>query len=436
MSPDIEWRIGEEADQEILARVTTKPRRAGAQRLVLIVMAAVGIGLGIAYRSIPEPSAPSPPAAEQLTPTPSPTLPPPLELLPDSIAREARALSMGDQQMFAALQDQVDQSWLREQLAAFEPWGIPPFGVALYTIAFSDTLPDDRAWAEVIQYRNGQYFRELRFYRLAQNRLFWLRTRPAQDADFWGPVTSNANSTEHFVVVTSARDAFEAWWMARQFEQLYAAACNALGCWSVQPTDRYFTLAMLPAVDRASLHADDSAQHITVTLPSPHLMGVYQPGPNYSDLGHDDRIVNYFDRFVYPWMVYTTTGGFERWSRSRDGLILVWAISNWAETRLGRAPGDATFRWSELLSRLAEQPLDALWSWSGPIPENRQQLLLAQATALVRYIAERYGPDKVIALLRAIRTAPSLSAALEASGLSYEDIAAHWDDWLQRLSES
>ncbi len=433
MSPDIEWRIGEEANQEILARVTTKPRRTGAQRLVLIVMVAVGIGLGIAYHSIPEPIAPSPPAAEQLTPTPAPTLSPPLELLPDSITREARALAMGDQQMFAALQDQADQSWLREQLAAFETWGSPSSN---YTIAISGTLPNDRAWAEVIQYRNGQYFRQLRFYRLAQNRLFWLRTRPVLDMHFWGRISAEVNSTEHFAIVASERDAFEAWGMARQFEQLYAEACNGLGCWSLQPDGQFFTLVMAPEIEHASVAADDTVQHVTVTLPSPLIMGVYQPGPNYPDLGHDDRIVNYFDRFVYPWMVYTTTGGFARWSKSRDGLILVWAISNWAETRLGRAPGDATFRWSELVSRLAEQPLDALWSWSEPIPENRQQLLLAQATALVRYIAERYGPDKVIALLRAIRTAPSLSAALEASGLSYEDIAAHWDEWLQRLSES
>ncbi len=40
----------------------------------------------------------------------------------------------------------------------------------LYTIVDNGTLPTNRLWANVIQFRAGQYFRQTRFYQLKDQR--------------------------------------------------------------------------------------------------------------------------------------------------------------------------------------------------------------------------------------------------------------------------
>jgi molybdenum-dependent DNA-binding transcriptional regulator ModE len=77
-----------------------------------------------------------------------------------------------------------------------------------------------------------------------------------------------------------------------------------------------------------------------------------------------------------------------------------------------------------------------LWAWSDVASIDKEELSLAQATALVQFIAERYGLDKPSALLRAIDQASSLAEALKASGLSYADITAHWMEWLAKSERS
>ena len=341
-----------------------------------------------------------------------------------------------------ALQDSTDRSWPREQAALIsQPWDLPVPDQLFYTIVSTGTLSGNRAWAEVAQYRAGQYFRELRFYRFAPQQSRWLRTRPGNDAAVWGQMPVVANPTEHFVVLSDEREVFDAWEIARQLEQQYAAACHAIGCWGISfggthASDRYFTLALLPTYTHPSMHTDDMASHVTVTLPSPLIMGLYQADVRLPDLSPDERLNSYFDQLIYPWLIYNVSGGYERWSKSRAGLILVWAISNWGQLRQGRPSADATPRWPEIVDRLQAQPLEALWAWSDNSDEDQQQLSLANATALVQFIDTHYGPDKVIALLRAIDQAHSLPAALEASGLSYTDIVAQWSDWLQTLRAS
>ncbi|MBI5567845.1 MAG: hypothetical protein HY870_23310, partial [Chloroflexi bacterium] len=68
MSPDIEWRVGEDdRDQETIARVRP-PAPPRWHRLALLAVVLLGVGLGVTYASIPEPPRPPP------TPTPPPTI--------------------------------------------------------------------------------------------------------------------------------------------------------------------------------------------------------------------------------------------------------------------------------------------------------------------------------------------------------------------------
>ncbi len=71
MSPDIEWHIGEESDQETVVKTQSRPPSRW-HKLALLMVVVLGAGLGLTYVSIPEPP-PPPPAA---TPFPTVTLSP------------------------------------------------------------------------------------------------------------------------------------------------------------------------------------------------------------------------------------------------------------------------------------------------------------------------------------------------------------------------
>ncbi len=436
MSPDLEWRVGDPSGEETIAKTAVaRPPRRRWFAIGIVVM--LGVGLGVLYRSVPEPPAPSvsiPAVTRTPTVLPSPTLLPPPGPLSESIAREANALALGDTQLFMALQDPDDDQWRQKQLAGFKPWGTPlPGGDRLYTIAVTGTLSNDRAWADVIQYRDGRYFRETRFYRLAQNRLFWLRTRPALDPDFWGKVVTD--TTEHFDVVFHERDAFPAAWsMSHEFEQLHARACNMLGCWGVLPPGRQFTLVMLPTTGEPNVTRDLTG-HITITLPSPSIMGVYYQSASNPYWYTDPRIKKSFGQFVYPSLVIDIAGGLEHWQKSHNGNLLVGAIGNWGRVRLGWAQPEEALYQPELLNSKKLPSLDALWDW--PLTTSTSgigDLLFVESTALIKFIDETYGSEKVIALLRAVPDAQSLPDAIKTIGLPYDSFKQKWQAWLKQFA--
>src|SRR5512139_3472080 len=101
MSPDIEWRVGEEADEETIVQITTR-KRSRWRKPIALTAAALGIGLGALYVSIPEPPRPFATPTPIATPLP---LAPPLE---QTIDRETRALSNGDMRTLMGLLDPDD----------------------------------------------------------------------------------------------------------------------------------------------------------------------------------------------------------------------------------------------------------------------------------------------------------------------------------------
>jgi hypothetical protein len=115
--PDIEWHITDQTGPETV--IKTPRAQPPRWRLPAVIhMIGLGIGLGLAYHSIPEPPLPRPTAA----------LPPNLTPLPrveDTIEREAQALAHGDLQAFMRVQDSDDQEWLNRQSSndVFNAWG-------------------------------------------------------------------------------------------------------------------------------------------------------------------------------------------------------------------------------------------------------------------------------------------------------------------------
>ena len=94
MSPDIHWGVGEDAEQETIAQ-TVPARRSRRSWIAVLIVVVLGAGLGVAYRSLPEPP---PRPTPTLSPTPEtvPTRPAIPAALFQTIDREAQALADGD----------------------------------------------------------------------------------------------------------------------------------------------------------------------------------------------------------------------------------------------------------------------------------------------------------------------------------------------------
>jgi hypothetical protein len=175
MSPDIEWRVGEDADQEIIAR-TSRVRRSRRSLWAVIIAIGLGVSLGVIYRSIPEP----PPRL--IAPTPVPThvptvvrpsrspLPPTPEPFEAALQRDAFRLATSDgeanrRMAFDPALGQMPQAyadWYAALQNAYGSWGAtaPHALVAVSRPA----LPSGVAWADLGQLRNGDFFATL-FYR-------------------------------------------------------------------------------------------------------------------------------------------------------------------------------------------------------------------------------------------------------------------------------
>ena len=420
MAPDIEWYIGSEAGEQTVAKTAPSPKPPRRRRLVVALIVLLGIGLGVAYSSIPSPPAPAP------TPTIVPT-PQPIEALAVTIDREAQALADGRLQNFMQLQDPDDIQWRFRQLNSFKAWGHPPEYTHLYTVIDSGTLTTDRAWADISQFRDGQFFRETRFYRLQDGR--WLRTQPA-DSSFWGEEQTAA--TAHFTLIFRERDATLAPPAAQAFEQAYMKLCTDLGCDNSLPSPVSLTLDYRPEVTQATLRGDN--EQITFTLPSPRVQGLYLQTLYYSAVGRNETI----DRLVYgnlalP-MAYAVSGGDAHWTRTTDGYALALAVGDWVRYRLGVTEGDSALYRPELLASQDLPALEALWTW--PVvptaaPSRAQEMVMAEASALIAFIDQTYKPERVIELLHVLPRAQSLSQAIQLLGLPYDEFRQQWQDWLQ-----
>ena len=324
MSPDIEWHVGEDAEQETIARVTThKPSR--WRKPIVLAMAALGIGLGALYVSIPEPPRPIAP------PTPIATPLPPAPSLEQIIDREARALANGDMQTFSGLLDPDDYRWRQDQISSFRPWGAPPSNAEFYRILASDRPDAQHAWADVIQARDGKFFRETRFYRLRDGD--WVRTQPVSDPAWWGDETLIA--TRYFRLTYTAADEEPARLLAGYLARQSRETCRIFGCnFDEQPPLVNFILQP-GELDLSRQRGLRSGSTATVTLPSPRLAGYYVTDFSGVDV-EDEGWERTFDRYLYFPLLYTAIGGLGRWDQKRDGLMYLYAVGFWDLARRDR----------------------------------------------------------------------------------------------------
>ncbi len=423
MGPEFEWQIGTEKGPH--TEVKTPPPRPPSRRHQLLVALAVflGVCLGVIFVSIPEP-----PKRPEPTLLPTPTTPPrTLTPLEATIDREAQALATFDLKTFVAIQDPDDPWWhqLRFQSGY---WERPKFG-PLYTIVDSGTLDLNRAWADVIQYRNGQYFRETRFYRLRGSQ--WVRTRPF--SDFWSGEEQTIH-TAHFDLFFHAPDAPLVEMVADQFERIYALSCADLDCPANRDGSlpRTITMTLIFQPDTGQLSMDWDSK--TFRLPSPRIQGVYFRNLHSSLPGDNTSLLGTVYSFVPQFVAQVVAGGDERWSRSQNGSLFV-RIMGGQETSRILAKTDISD--AVVLSYLHDitdvVPLETLWGTPWSYTSTPPDALVAEAWTVIRFIEKKYGPDEAVSFLRAIGSASSISQAIEAGlHIRYADFEGRWRDWLRQ----
>lgn len=415
MPPHVEWHVTDRDASAVIVKTESRPPSRWRKWSIVIVIV-IGAGLMAAYTSRPQTAAaPAPPP----TPTEIP-LPP----LAPVIDREARALASGDMQAFVTLHDPVQPDWRQERLTTFEVWGAPPGDDQFYAVLDSGRTGPMSAWADVIQYRNGQYFRETRFYRLFAGR--WVRTVPDRTAAFWGDQIEA--QTDHFELVFRQRDEEAARFLADQLEARYAQVCVDFNCNGTEADERYLKLVLEPGVQIAA-RGNRQGNIITVTLPAPSLTGLYYAALDTGEPGRNPQIDAIFSQHVLYPILYYASGGLDRWVHDRGGIMYVWAFGAWERIRRGLLPADELIPRPDVLRAAEPIPLDQLWAWSTDLYS--RDLIRNQAAALIQFIDETYGPEQVLAFFRALRHAQSLPHWIEVVGLPYSEFEAKWAAWLK-----
>ncbi len=425
MGPEFEWHVGDEIDQRAVLKAPPPHPRSRWQKIGVALAIFLGVGLGVIYVTIPEPS-----KRPISTPLPAPTTPPPRTLTPleATIDREAQALATFDLKTFVAIQD-PDDPWWHKQRFQNGYWEKPKFG-PVYTIVNSGTLTLNRAWADVVQYRNGQYFRETRFYRQRGNQ--WIRARPF--SDFWSGELQTIR-TEHFDLVFHEQDTPFVKMVADQFEQIYALTCADLGC----PVNRdgslprtiTMTLVFQPSTARLAMDWNSK----TFILPSPRIQGLYFMDLYSSLLGDNMSLLGMAYSDVPQLIARMVSGGDARWSKYRNGDLFVRTIG-YRETSLNLTGSDMedSVVFSYLRDITDVVPLETLWDTTLPYSSKPSNVMIAEAWTVIRFIEKKYGPDDAISFLHAIGPATSISQAIEMSlHIPYINFERQWRDWLKQL---
>ena len=438
MSPDIEWHIGDEEGQETLVKLPHKPSR---RRWPLVVaMIILGASLGVLYYSTPSP----PPLPSPPTPTPAPTpiptsTPSPIERLLLTIDREAYALADGDHVILETLRDPQARGDLDQLESA--TWMHPTSG-AWYRILAYGLLDDGTAWADVIQYRYGSYLRNTRFYTQTTDGGAWLRTLP--DPGYWTGDQLIAN-TAYFRVAYYARDGAYLPFVVRHYAQIYEQLCAAYECQS-QPAESISTTAGITLEIRADgswympwQPSEAAPPPFTIYIPSPSVMGIAYRGLDARQPMPDLPI----DPAPYYQMSHMLAEDLSGWDqrapRDTNGWLLVESMVDWVAMQQPIISGfrtrvPAPQLYFEPFTNMSMPPLESLWAIT---PTAYLDTQWSDADALIYYLHEQYGADKLIGFLKAIGPARSLSEAIEHGlGVPYADFKRGWANWLKQQGVS
>ncbi len=405
MSPDIDWQVGEDKDQEIIH--APAPLRSRQSWIAIVIVVILGAGLGMAYRSLPEPPPRPSPVFSPMQETASarPAIP---AALFQTIDREAQALADGDFETYRAIHPPTDADILLLAMGHTSPiaWGRPGNDDPLYEIVDFKFLNESQAWADIRQFRNGCYFRVTRFYRRFNDR--WQSTSRFAI----GSGQDETLQTPHFDVVYSVGDHDVLSPTLKQMEEDYQSLCHDLGCTTLGH-ELTFTVRMT----HANVPFVYSAN--TIWMPSPRVAGYYESGRAYV---WNNNPVHWILAQSIVEQVYGKRG------YDQPGGGLVWAGTIWAVERIDPLPPEF---WNERgnLTPKSLLPLETLWELGAV---NEPGMALNQLNWLLRFIEQEYGAAAVTRLLSAVGSAKSMSEAIEFGlGVPFAEFDQKWQAWVK-----
>ena len=460
MSPDVEWHVGEDAEQETIAK-TSSARRSRRSRWAVIIAIGLGAGLGLLYRSIPEPPAkpidatPAPAVVQSPLPAPEP--------LAAAIERDALRLSTsaGEANQLIAFEAAADAptdyaAWYAALQNASGRWG-PAAYQTLYTVFETGTLPSGIAWAKLGQFRSGDFFRHTRFYRLTADRWEWV----LPERSFWSGATAEvstgaAGAIGPVTILHPIEDAPVIGAVFDRFSRAYLNLCESLKCPPPANPARLWTpgltlaITIQPALLRPDVQERPGA--LSIALPSPRVVGYYED----ANAPGDPYVAMAYATLVDP-IVRLASGDDARWETDRGGELFLQAVVTWKQARLreelqplevfypqaflppaaarlpdGRpAPPQETY--ARLLRNESRLPLVSLWDWpaQGQGVGLLQHVAANEAEAVVVFMEERYGKDGVVRFLNALGRARSLEDAIEAAlPVSFGEFNRQWTRWI------
>jgi hypothetical protein len=419
MTPQIDWQVHDDHGQEEIARTQRQPRRWRVSLIALMIV--LGASLGATYASIKEPAlGPTPLLSISPLPTTSPTVTAP-SYLSETVDREAQALADGDFKTFIALQDQTDPGWYQAQSKNFRAWGRPfgPHGTDfVYYRSSSEPPTSDLTWVDIAQYRDGEYFRETRFYRRVNGQ--WLHTVP--DSSFWSG-QYESTSTAHINVNYPIEDSDLISTVANRFEITYLQICHDLDC-PIEPTGTQSILVLIqPNLTEAESSSED--QRITIRLPSPRVSGFYE-ADDQQVRQLDDPILNVARDYLILPLVLKVAGG----SQNRSGGFYLFAFVGWEIDRVSAQRNMKAFLPpAQLSNNILLIKLESLWTQQD-VPSNPEQV----ATSVIFFIELKYGVESVSKFLKAIGPADSFKQALQNSlGVNEIQFEQQWKEWLKQV---
>ncbi len=472
MSPDIEWRVGEDAEQEIIAR-TSRVRRSRRSLWAVIIAIGLGVSLGVIYRSIPEPPprpiSPTPvPAVVQAPRPPQPIPRSPLPPTPNpfdvALQRDAFRLATFDGEAnrrvtFDPASDRMPQAyadWYAALQNAYGSWGATA-PHALVAVFETGMLPDGVAWADLGQIRNGDFFRYTRFYRWQNDHWQWR----LPDWSFWKGATAAVVTGEAGPIgpVTIGHPIEEAPVIGTVFDRFthaYLNLCQRLKCPPpVDPTRLWtpgltLTLTIQPTLMQPNVQERNGT--LDIALPSPRVVGYYE---NAHTLG-DPFVAMAYATLIDP-IVRLASGNYARWESDQGGELFLQAITTWKQARVREEmhplelfyppvflpPASARLSNGQPVSQreyyvnaLRNEPplpLEAVWNWdrNGQTFGRPQHVAVNDAEAVIIFIEDQYGEDGVVRFLNALGQAHSLKEAIEAAlPTRYAEFNRQWMSWI------
>jgi len=344
--------------------------------------------------------------------------------LHQTIEREARALAAGDRSAFQQLLDIDDFTVQQALLNQVKAWGIPE-RQSLYDIIDFGLLSDTEAWVDVSQYRNGDRFREMRFYRWRDGQ--WRRS--ATDPQFWSGAEV-AVETAHFRVVYAVEDQDRIRPIVAQLEHAYEQFCADLGCatgprqcvralgqaWCTVYPDKGAVILHLSSIPH-NHPWKKNFQIPYVDSPSPRL-GVYQSS---KPIG----VENIDGLWTLATILTNRTAG---WPTTLDRGALLWAIARWSVNRLLPLPGGRLTAFKPDLSQM----ISLRHEWEPASPENWLPAYF-KAYALVQFIEATYGTESIAPFLKAVGQSHSFSEAIwRGLDVPFSEFDQKWQAWVKQ----